>query len=113
MTELPPDNLPPELDELGQRMSKESPVASDRTLDHVMRRAQSARGTRKSSLLWRSSAPRAGKKSVAVVVSGVMAMAGLTGMAVMGASAAPDNQALNSVVNPPPPPVVPPVVPPV
>lgn len=81
------DNLPPELDELGQRMSTESPVASDRTLDRAMTRAQGARRTRKSSLLWRSSAPRAGRKGIAVAVAGVLAMAGMTGVAVMGATA--------------------------
>ncbi|HEV2776918.1 MAG TPA: hypothetical protein VGV90_15095 [Solirubrobacteraceae bacterium] len=81
------DNLPPELDELGKRMSMESPVASDRALDRVMTRAQGARRTRKSSLLWRSSAPRAGRKSIAVAVAGVLAMAGLTGMTVMSATA--------------------------
>lgn len=101
MNELPSDNLPPELDELGQRMSKERPVASDPALDRVMTRAQSARRPRKS-LLWRSSAPRAGRKSVAALVAGVMAMAGVTGVAVLGASADSNVNptALNSPVTP-------------
>ena len=68
-------------------MSTESPVASDRTLDRAMTRAQGARRTRKSSLLWRSSAPRAGRKSIAALVTGVLAMAGMTGVAVVGATA--------------------------
>jgi hypothetical protein len=85
------DNLPPELDELGKRMSMESPVASDRTLDRVMTRAEGARRPRKSSFLWRSSAPRAGRRGLAVAVAGVMAMAGMTGVAVMGATAQIDS----------------------
>lgn len=103
MNELPSDNLPPELDELGQRMSKERPVASDPALDRVMTRAQSARRPRKS-LLWRSTAPRAGRRSIAALVAGVMAMAGVTGVAVLGASAddSVNPTALNSVVTPPP-----------
>lgn len=101
MNELPSDNLPPELDELGQRMSKERPVASDPALDRVMTRAQSARRPRKS-LLWRSTAPRAGRRSIAAVVAGVMAMAGMTGVAVLGASADSNVNptALNSVPTP-------------
>ncbi|MGI8728867.1 MAG: hypothetical protein ACR2LK_02550 [Solirubrobacteraceae bacterium] len=75
------DNLPPELDELGKRISKERPVASNFALDRVMTRAQGARSARRSSLLWRSSAPRAPKKSIAVGIAALLAMAGMAGAA--------------------------------
>lgn len=61
-------------------MSEERPVASDRALNSVMTRAQGARRTRKSSLLWRSSAPRTPRKTitmlfVALLATGSMATA--------------------------------------
>ena len=62
-------------------MSTERPVASDCAIDSVMTRAQGARGASKSSLMWRSSAPRAPRKSLALGVAGVLAMAGAAGMA--------------------------------
>ena len=70
------DDLPSELDELGRRISDERPVASGRTLDNVMTRAQGAR-TRRSSLLWRSSAPRTPRKTIAIVVAALFATGGM------------------------------------
>ena len=70
------DDLPPELDELGRRMSDERPAADGHTLDRVMTRAQGAR-TRKSSLLWRSSAPRTPKKTIALVIAAIFATGGM------------------------------------
>ncbi len=70
------DDLPPELDELGRRMSDERPAADGHTLDRVMTRAQGAR-TRKSSLLWRSSAPRTPKKTIALVIAAIAATGGM------------------------------------
>lgn len=52
------DDLPPELESIGKRMTTERPVASDATLDSVMTRVQSNSKSRRSSLLWRSSRPR-------------------------------------------------------
>lgn len=80
MDELHSDNLPPELDELGKRMSTERPVASDRTLDRVMTRAQGARPARKSSLMWRSTAPRVRGKVLALGAGAILAAAGTVGM---------------------------------
>ena len=57
-------------------MSDERPAADGRTLDRVMTRAQGAR-TRKSSLLWRSSAPRTPKKTIALVIAAIFATGGL------------------------------------
>lgn len=87
MDQLPADNLPPELDELGLRMSTERPVASDRVLDRAMTRASAANAPRKSSLLWRSTAPRARKKSLALGAAGILAMGGMAGLTMGGATA--------------------------
>ena len=73
-------DLPPELDELGTRMSMGRPVASDCALRHAMTRAQGARGARKS-LLWRSDAPRTPKKSIIAGIAAIAATASLAGAA--------------------------------
>ncbi len=70
------DDLPPELDELGMRMSTERPVASDRVLQSAMTRAQGAPRT-KTSLLWRSSAPRTPRKTIALLVAAIAATGGM------------------------------------
>ena len=77
MDQFPSENLPPELDELGKRMSEERPVASDRALNSVMTRAQGARRTRKSSLLWRSSAPRTPRKTITMFFVALLATGGM------------------------------------
>lgn len=84
MDQFPADNLPPELDELGKRMSDERPVASDRTLDRVMTRAQAARPARKSGLLWRSSAPRTPRKTLALVCAALLTTGGMAATANAG-----------------------------
>ncbi|HEX2725734.1 MAG TPA: hypothetical protein VHN20_07930 [Beijerinckiaceae bacterium] len=96
MNRLESDDLPPELSELGERLTAERPVADDHALDSVMSRAQSVSRPRKS-LMWRSSAPKARRKSLALAIAGVMATAGIGGLAVAGAGAVDSN---------PPPPVV-------
>lgn len=78
------DNLPPELDELGKRMRTDRPVASDRALDRVMTRAQGARRTRKTSLLWRSSAPRTPRKTIALVCAALVTTGGMAATANAG-----------------------------
>lgn len=82
------DNLPPELDELGQRMMSERPVASGRALDNAMTRAQKVSEPRKS-LLWRASAPQVRRKGIAAVAAAVLAASGATALTMSGASAAP------------------------
>lgn len=80
MDHLNTGNLPPELDELGTRLRDERPVASDRQLSRVMRRTEGARGTRKS-LLWRSSAPRSPRRTIALAIAALVATGGFTAAA--------------------------------
>ena len=81
MDQFNADNLPPDLEEVGKRMSRERPVASDRALRNVMTRAQSAGRTRKFSLLWRSSAPRAPRKAIGFSLVAIVATVGFAGAA--------------------------------
>ena len=83
MDQFPSENLPPELDELGKRMSDERPVASNHTLDRVMTRAQGARRTRKS-FMWRSSAPRTPRKTIAFAITALLATGGVAATANAG-----------------------------
>lgn len=99
MNRLESDGLPPELNELGERLTAERPVASDHALDRVMSRAQSERQPRKS-LLWRSTAPRARRKSLALAIAGVMATGGIGGLAVAGAGAVDSNPEPPAVYKP-------------
>lgn len=70
------DLLPPDLDELGKRLSAERPVASNDALDRVMTRAQRARSTR-SGLFWRTTSARMPKMTAALAATGVLAVGGL------------------------------------
>ena len=62
-------------------MSTERPIASDRALRNVMTRAQGALRTRKSSLLWRSSAPRTPRKTIGLSLAALVATVGIAGAA--------------------------------
>ena len=64
-------------------MSKERPVASDRVLSRVMTRARGA-GRARTSLLWRSSAPRPPRRSIAVCVAALLAAGSMTAAATAG-----------------------------
>ena len=58
-------------------MSEGAPGRRDRALNSVMTRAQGARRTRKSSLLWRSSAPRTPRKTITMFFIALLATGGM------------------------------------
>ena len=79
MNDFDPEQLPPDLTDLGERLTSSRPVPSREALDRVMTRAQRAERGR-GSLLHRSRNP-AGKRTLATVLIGVALSLGVVGTA--------------------------------
>jgi hypothetical protein len=74
------DRLPPELDDVAERLRSSRVRASDQVLDGAMTRAQRARADGRSSLLW-ASVPRMRGGMRRIALAGALGLVALTGTA--------------------------------